>query len=871
MARLDDEVNKELQNFLPRKLDSDGDIYTLLQGIADHSSGELNRDTRFLREKLRDPEKGPSLREKLVTAWDAKEYHSIRAIGKIMVYSGFNPPPPPPLRQETSDEAFATERAWNVDYVGDVATVLLDRIKKSLPGPKRDYSPSSARSLYARYTAIIQSSGMGKSRAVDEIAKGELVIPMVLRPHDSTGYPPADPSIRNYLADSKPGVFQRVLAFLDASFVILAEVAESTEAPSEGLAPLNKSMPFARQFREYMNHGMTMTRHGEFREKFYDRVIKKADAVLEAYQKKIPTNSDSAGLKVDSEIKKPSFLLSTKCEALLKALKVFRDPSSFVILSFDEMDILKDNYLEFRRALRALIRQPVFSLFLSTAGHMYNTIRNPTVDPSARMVRGGWVIPPFSELGFDHFAKHTNLAGGQDAMETDDILAHVSSTAQLVKFGRPLWATRYNEGDTSVQADIIEFAASKLLGGIDPWGLASLELPHQLGCLAQRLPIEFLSSSYSSSLANPQTVQVQSHLRVVIRVVNNLETMITTTPSEPILSEAAYWVMNARQFKPATALKRILGGFSVDRGDRGELLVMLLLTIARDNAVGPPVDFGVPESGLRYCSVRAFLSSLFVESAWTDAIGDRQPVMEVVLGDGKLYFNHFVKVHEHKMLNTKYITRLMTRGAAILCANGQKGVDLVIPFTHGGLTAKDLGVILVQVKNDQTYNADPKPDKFRQMSIKGLSNIPSLRLFFALAAKRSCLTVVNMPCLPSDTFNFWIAGLSSGILRPIRAEGDAVWKGLLDASYGWKEIYIEHGRRVKEKENREKLTNIRRSMYPGGATADAHWRSWCDMEEEEEEGEEGEEEEEEEREEGEGEGEVDMDVVDENTDMEGWA
>ncbi|KAI9566872.1 hypothetical protein HD554DRAFT_2174033 [Boletus coccyginus] len=849
MARLDDKVNEILEGILPPKLDADPWFLILLEKIAHHSSGELNKNTCFLSEKLRDPEKGPSLREQLAKAWDAKEYQSIRDIDYLRISK--RPPPPPPPRQETSDEAFATERAWEVDYVGDVATVLLNRIKNSLPG-KPDYSPSSTRSLYARYTAIIQSSGMGKSRAVDEVAKGELVIPMVLRPDNSTGYPPADPSIRNYLTDSKPGVFQRVLALLDALFIILAEVAGSTEAPSEGLEPLNKSMPFAGQFREYMNHGMTMTRHGEFRVKFYDRVVEEAHAkVLGTYEKKVPTNSDPAGRKVDNKIRKPSFLLNMKCEALLTALKAFQNPSSFVILSFDEMDTLGDNFLAFRRALRALIQQPVFSLFLSTVGHMYNIIRNPTVDPSARMVKRGRVIPPFSELGFDHFAKCTNLAGGQDAMETDDILAHVSSTAQLVKFGRPLWATRYDEGDLSVQADIIEFAASKLLGGIDPWGETSLELPHQLGCLSQRLPIEFLSSSYSSSLADPQTVQVRSHLRVVLRVVDNLETMITTTPSEPILSEAAYWVMHARRLKPATALKRILGRFSVNRGDRGELLVMLLFTIARDNAVGPPAEFGVPQSGFRWCSVRAFLSSLFVESAWTDAVGDRQPVMEKVLGDGKLYFNHFVKVHEHKMLNTKYITRLMTRGAAILCANGQKGVDLVIPFTHGGLTAEDLGVILVQVKNDQTYTADPKSGKFKAMSIKGLSNIPTLRLFFALAAKRDCLTVVNTPCSPSDTFDFWIAGLSSGILRPIEAEGDVVWKGLLDASYGWKEIYVEHGRGVKEKENREKLTNIRMSMYPGGATPDAHWRSWCNIEEEEGEDieDEGEEEEEEEEEE----------------------
>ncbi|KAI9567971.1 hypothetical protein HD554DRAFT_2328774 [Boletus coccyginus] len=814
-SELDDKVNRHARQLIPPKLDPHDEAQRLaflylLQQIAQHSNGQLYGDNAFTLEKLVDAEKGPLLREKLAKAWDEKKYKSIRDIDYLRI--SITPSGSQPSMQAISlkvmvmiqgQQLVATEKAWNVHYVGDVATVLCNRIKDSLLGSSDDDT---------------RSSGMGKSRAVDEMAKGELVIPMVLRPENST--------------DSSPGVFQRVLAFLHALFVVLAEVVESTEAPSEGLAPLNKLKPFAGQFREYMNHNMTMTCHGDFRVWFYNRVVEKAGEVFKTYERQIPLKSDTTCPDVDNKARDPSFLLNMKCGALLTALKAFQDPSWFIILSFDEMHVLGDNYLEFRCALRAPSNQPVFSLFLSTAGHMYNFIPNPKMDPSARMVERGRVVAPFAELGFDHFAKRTNLAN-EDPMETDDILTHVSSTAQLVKFGRPMWATRYDEGNPAVQADIIGFAASKLLGGLDPTGETPLELPHHLGCLAQRLPIEFLSSSYSSSLADSQSVQVQSHLRVVLRIADALETMITMTPSEPILSEAAYWLMSGR-CKPATALKGILGGFSVDPGDRGELLVMLLLTIARDKAVGLPDRYGVPLKGFRWCSVKSFLSCLFVESALTDAIGDKQSAMEEVFGDSKLYFNHFVKVHEFEMLNTKYITRLMTRGAAILCANNQKGVDLVIPFTRGGLMKKDLGVILVQVKNNKTYTAEPKPDEFDSMSVNGLSDIPTLRLFFALAAKRDRLVTDN-PSPPSHAFNFWIAGLSSKILRPIEDEGDSVWKGLLDASYGWEERYIEHGRSAKRKGDREKLTNIRRSMYPGGATADAHWRSWCDEEQEEQE------------------------------------
>ena len=41
--------------------------------------------------------------------------------------------------------------------------------------------------VYAHYTAIVQSSGMGKSRTVDELGKTHFVIPINLRGSHSTG------------------------------------------------------------------------------------------------------------------------------------------------------------------------------------------------------------------------------------------------------------------------------------------------------------------------------------------------------------------------------------------------------------------------------------------------------------------------------------------------------------------------------------------------------------------------------------------------------------------------------------------------------------------------------------------------------------
>ena len=157
---------------------------------------------------------------------------------------------------------------------------------------------------------------------------------------------------------------------------------------------------------------------------------------MTTYEEKVLIDSNITGSEGDKMAKHGSDLLNTACEDLLDAIKAFpHDNPPFVILSFDEIHALEEHYINFRRALHTLLARRVFSLFLSTAGHMYKFMPTPSVDRSARVVSKGWVVPPFSELGFDHFAKPIVLSGG-------DMLSRVSSTEQIVTFGRPLYVTR---------------------------------------------------------------------------------------------------------------------------------------------------------------------------------------------------------------------------------------------------------------------------------------------------------------------------------------------------------------------------------------------------------------------------------------------
>jgi hypothetical protein len=107
-----------------------------------------------------------------------------------------------------------------------------------------------------------------------------------------------------------------------------------------------------------------------------------------------------------------------------------------VILAFDEARTLAgphndepwSHFSELRRVLRALNRQPLFSLFLTTTGNVDALIPSSRNDLSSRIQSQVFsATRPFAEVGFDHFAfKHKFKL---EAVTSDQHISH---------FGRPL-------------------------------------------------------------------------------------------------------------------------------------------------------------------------------------------------------------------------------------------------------------------------------------------------------------------------------------------------------------------------------------------------------------------------------------------------
>lgn len=110
-----------------------------------------------------------------------------------------------------------------------------------------------------------------------------------------------------------------------------------------------------------------------------------------------------------------------------------------VILSFDESHILTDGsqnggwslFSELRRTLQQLVTLPLFSLFLSTAGHFRSFSPEIKSDPSSRVMNEQLrPLDPITEISFDCLAFSSK--------EHTVTLNQVVGTEWISHLGRPL-------------------------------------------------------------------------------------------------------------------------------------------------------------------------------------------------------------------------------------------------------------------------------------------------------------------------------------------------------------------------------------------------------------------------------------------------
>ncbi|KAL0953497.1 hypothetical protein HGRIS_014924 [Hohenbuehelia grisea] len=796
--------------------------------------------------------------------------------------------PSTPHQTDLVRDAFtdAVVASWGEQYHGDACTALWNYICYNFrPNVETPVNPTTKANkpalentptglFYAHYIVLFQSSGTGKSRLIDELAKMIFLIPICLR-GESTGYPPADVDVRAYLngGSTRTTAYARCWGFMQALFRHTAEVLSQGEFKDLDYAQT------ASLFRTRMTENMKKV-HNAYRQNFFKEVIEKAEAYLNhitakleerkksasldkphVSPKDLPRDEGRAGTDGTADARKAQFkeedsttidseLLGSLLRAWSELNNVLEGKDSGrkragprVLLSFDESHDLTEVHKatnvdpypwsafgELRATLRALNNCSVFSIFLSTTGRFSQFTPLSRDDTSSRVYNHSLeLIPPYCDVGLDVLAlaakEKLDLSGKWT-------LRRVVDDKYMTLLGRPMFGLMYQRGNEGVRDDLLQFAKQKLTNQHKGVPL-KIDMDQATACLGFRLPFEFLSTTYISK--DKEFKQVEGHLRICLKPNTESESMVTISPSEPFVSEAAasllrnaQWDTTGEPVNPIEILKELMTGFSINAGDRGEFVALLLLTLARDRAVlqadpSPPAK--------RIFFLNNFMRQLIAPGASTDAL-----LQQIALDfpGAVMHFNHFIKPHQQKIIHRDFLLLLMGRGAGFLCATNTTKVDIAVPFLveNDVIHPSNVGAILFQIKNDKKYTAQPQPGRFKEMDPRkigflreGDPAVPLIKVFMTFSSIKAGVTIVRHK--PTAAYNavvydIWIAGLSHDIYVPIAETDQSIWLAALAATRRWESIY-----RVPRQA--PEMRAVRQSTHAGAADNVDHWCRWVDL------------------------------------------
>ncbi|KAG5222556.1 G2/mitotic-specific cyclin cdc [Salix suchowensis] len=400
---------------------------------------------------------------------------------------------------------------------------------------QRRQSPLGDRNTTVVLHCAVESSGTGKSRLVDELAKKIFLIPICLR-DVSTGYPPADVDVRTYLTDrnTRIATYARCWAFMQALFRHTATVLKQDEF--ETLDYSETVALFRVKMTEIAKRNKTKRIESRHLSPPKDHASEGSLAAgAEDAQNVEPKEQDAQS--VDSKLLQSLMEAWKELDKVLKGrINSSQDTKApRLLICFDEAHELTvvhkateidphpwSTFAELRATLRALINCSIFSIFLSTTGRFSQFAPLSRDDMSARVYTHTLkLIPPFA---------------------TPEWIFWLSM--KIRRFG-----LMYRRGDQSVRDGLLQFAMQKLTNhhaGVP----VEIDMEQATACLGFRLPFEFLSTTDISQ--DMEFKQVEGHLRICLKPHSESESMVTISPSEPFVSEAAAALLRTTKWKGGT-------------------------------------------------------------------------------------------------------------------------------------------------------------------------------------------------------------------------------------------------------------------------------------------------------------------------------
>ena len=356
--------------------------------------------------------------------------------------------------------------------------------------------------------------------------------------------------------------------------------------------------------------------------------------------------------------------------------------------------------------------------------------------------------------------------------------------------------------------------------------------------MAVRLALEFNSTTLKSQ--EREHLQVAKHMRVCLKVNDGLETIVSASSSEPIMAEGARCLMTSLKFDLPRSLLRELQTPGLDKGSRGELVSLVLLLLACDKAdIAATRAFPVHEFFKKLLNSVDYAKLLKAEPSRCKS--DGEPTFQETFKGSKIYFNHFIKIHDPRVVNRKYLWMLIARGAAILCTNNQVSIDVLVPFTYhnGVLGRRNVSAILIQMNNDRNVSTTPF-DGMNPFFVGVFDHdeepLPVIRMVFALSSAKPGVTIMEPEdCRkakskktekspPYTSYDIWCAGAFAKTFAVINETEEEVYKQLLKICNPFPESYKSTSRLPEQEAQR-------RSMDPGSMAGANHWGAFKAAEE----------------------------------------
>ncbi|KAI5070780.1 hypothetical protein GOP47_0015123 [Adiantum capillus-veneris] len=474
---------------------------------------------------------------------------------------------------------------------------------------------------YAPLTALVQSSGWGKSRLICQMWRmGFYVVYISCMKESQSGFPRRTGELADIMQGPKS---------TESTFVALVVSI---------LAVLNQ------------HPGMACEEWMAAQEKD-DAIQHEILAVFQTMKKSIGVITDKPYIAAEEDHKK-------FCQVEIDKLK---QRGARVLLCVDEAGELGDNFLKFRRSLRSMPSgDSFFGIVLGTDRIVADLAAAQEDDPSARA----------------RLATHFNVFHPIYLIGKSDIFAQVgagssdiTNPCNAIRYGRPLWAAYYDSVGVIDKLDAtLQLAMKKLLG-------KDINIA-ETGWVNQDIAIAVFACIVGLDVvawgALPQEL-VARHMRTIVCISKDRRRVYTSAAAEPALAAAAAMLLHAKNDAFLAMfidkLTEVCKDGLVLEGIRGEIVARIVIILAMHECTKS-------DNYIKSVPLATFLETMFGGKVVQD-LKDNCVNLE-----STLFFNCFIPTSlppSPQLLDDYFV-----RCAALVARRKEHVLDFAVP-ARGGL------------------------------------------------------------------------------------------------------------------------------------------------------------------------------------------